>query len=204
MNDANRESIMKMLSEGTLRPEEAAKLLAKLTEDEEAAAKARAQTKANDEAKEKAEKARPATEKISIPTADGGERVVEVPSSLVPMITRMVGEAIKQHTKKVAKETVTGAKNMVLNKRDEVVDTIKTAFSGSGKKPKATDAPQIAHEEEAGFAARKQILQMVQNGRITAKDAGKLIQELDALQAYEKGQAAPVEPNAQSGSKKKR
>ena len=57
MNDANRESIMKMVSEGTLRPEEAAKLLARLTEDEEAAAKSRAQTKASDEAKEKAEKA---------------------------------------------------------------------------------------------------------------------------------------------------
>jgi hypothetical protein len=204
MNDANRESIMKMLSEGTLRPEEAAKLLAKLTEDEEAATKARAQTKANDEAREKAEKVRPATEKISIPTADGGERVVEVPSSLVPMITRMVGEAIKQHTKKVAKETVTGARNMVLNKRDEVVDTLKTAFKGGGKKSKTDVAPQITREEEPQFAARRQILQMVQNGRITARDASKLIQELDALKAYEKGQAAPVEPTAQPGNKKKR
>ncbi len=94
MNDANRESIMKMVGDGTLRPEEAAKLLAKLSDEEEAAkAQANAKTKIEAE-KEKTEKAKPAMEKITMPNADGTERTIEVPSSLVPMIGKMVGEAL--------------------------------------------------------------------------------------------------------------
>lgn len=210
MNDANRDSIMKMVADGTLRPEEAAKLLAKLTEEEEdAKAQATAKTKveANKEKTEKAEKAKPAMEKITIPSADGSERTIEVPSSLMPMIGRMVGEAVKQHTKKVVKESVAGAKIMAQNKYDEVRDTLKTAIKG-GKKPKEDDKPEIAPVEDKRFEARRQILQMIQNGRITAGDAGRLIQELDALEAYEEKQAQPPASSApesgkQSGSKKR-
>lgn len=203
MNDANRESIMKMLAEGTLRPEDAAKLLARLTEEEQAAAKTRAQTKSEADAKERAEKAKPATEKIAIPNADGTDRVIEVPSGLVPMITRMVGEALKQHTQKVARETAIGARNMVLNKYDEVRDTIKTAMSGGGKKAKLEAKSNALPEEDKQFAARRQILQMVQNGRITAVAAGRLIQEVDALHAFEKKQGEAAEPITPPGNKRR-
>ncbi len=208
MNDANRESIMKMVAEGTLRPEEAAKLLARLTDEEQAQAKTRAHDKVVEEARISAEKAKPATEKISIPGPDGTERVVEVPSSLVPMIGKMVGEAVKQHAQKVAKETAIGARNMVLNKADEVRATIRTAMKGGSKKPKIEDKPAEPTEEDKKIAARRQILQMVQNGRITATDAGRLVRELDALQAYETGQSQPPLQNdnpgvRQKGNKKK-
>lgn len=207
MNDANRESIMKMVAEGTLRPEEAAKLLARLTDEEQAAAKTRAHDKVVEEARISAEKAKPATEKILIPGPDGTERVVEVPSSLVPMIGRMVGEAVRQHAQKVAKETAIGARNMVLNKADEVRDTIRTAMKGGNKKPKIEDKREEPTEEDKKIAARRQILQMVQNGRITATDAGRLVRELDALQAYETGQSQPPQSEnnggRQKGNKKK-
>ena len=36
------------------------------------------------------------------------------------------------------------------------------------------------------------ILQMVQNGRISAEDASRLIQQLDAHAAYQKTQETPV------------
>ena len=39
--------------------------------------------------------------------------------------------------------------------------------------------------EERRDEARRQILQMVQNGRLTAEDASGLIQQLDALHTYE-------------------
>lgn len=203
MNDANRESIMKMVGDGTLRPEEAAKLLAKLSDEEEAAkTQASAKTKAEAD-KEKTEKAKPTMEKITIPNADGSERTIEVPSSLMPMIGRMVGEAVKQHTKKVVKESVAGAKIMAQNKYDEVRDTLKTAIKGN-KKAKEDDKPEIAPTEDKRFAARKQILQMVQNGRITAADAGRLIQELDALEAYEEKQSQPPPPSNSEGGKQAR
>ena len=208
MNDANRESIMKMVAEGTLRPEEAAKLLARLTDEEQAAAKTRAHDKAAEDARINAEKAKPTTEKISIPGPDGTERVVEVPSSLVPMIGKMVGEAVRQHAQKVAKETVVGARNMVLNKADEVRDTIKTAMKGGSKKPKIEAKPVEPTQEDKKIAARRQILQLVQNGRISAIEAGRLVREVDALEAYETKQAQPPAANSdasgrQKGNKKK-
>ncbi len=206
MNDANRESIMKMVGDGTLRPEEAAQLLAKLSDEEEAAktqASAKTRAEADKEKIEKAEKTKPTMEKITIPSADGSERTIEVPSSLMPMIGRMVGEAVKQHTKKVVKESVAGAKIMAQNKYDEVKDTLKTAIKGN-KKAKEDDKPEIAPTEDKRFAARKQILQMVQNGRITATDAGRLIQELDALEAYEEKQSQPPQPpNSEGGRQAK-
>ena len=206
MNDANRESIMKMVADGTLRPEEAAKLLAKLSDEEESAkAQATAQTKLDTEKskQEKQEKVKPAMEKITIPNADGTERTIEVPSSLVPMIGKMVGEALKQHTKKVVKESVAGAKIMAQNKYDEVRDTLKTAIKGN-KKPKEDDKPEIAPMENKRFEARKQVLQLVQNGRITAVEAGRLIQEMDALEAYEEKQSQPAPlPSSEAGKQAK-
>ena len=206
MNDANRDSIMKMVADGTLRPEEAAKLLAKLTDEEEAAkaqAIVKSKTEAANENVEKTEKPKSTMEKITIPNADGSERTIEVPSSLMPMIGRMVGEAVKQHTKKVVKESVAGAKIMAQNKYDEVRDTLKTAIKG-GKKPKEDDKAETAPAEDKRFEARRQLLQMVQNGRITAGDAGRLIQELDALEAYEEKQAQPPVPLASEGGKQPR
>ncbi len=211
MNDANRESIMRMVAEGTLRPEEGARLLARLSEEEKAAsasAKAAAAEASAKQAKaEREEAAKTTTEKVAIKGADGSSKVIEVPSSLVPMVTKIIGEQIKEHTIRVARETATGAKNLVLNKFDEVRDTLKTAVQGGNKKAKVApedEKPKITPEEQKQADARRQILTMVQSGHITAVDAGKLIRELDALQAFEKKQAEPQPPETNAGGKKRK
>ena len=50
-----------------------------------------------------------------------------------------------------------------------------------------------------GSLSIERALQMVQNGRITANDASRLIQELDAVNAYEKARAAPPPPPPSKG-----
>jgi len=212
MNDANRESIFKMLAEGTLNPEEAAKLLARLSEEEQSTKAGQSNTGTSQTStkgsksdrdkrdRDRAESDKAPTEKVAITGADGKEKVIEVPSGLVPMITKIIAEQVKEQTIKVARETATGAKNLILNKFDEVRDTIKTAVSGGNKKPVVLPTPPPTPEETKRATARRQILAMVQAGTITAVDAGRLIRELDALQEFENAQSGPKDDDDDSSA----
>jgi hypothetical protein len=189
MNDTDREQrerILKMLSEGTLRPDEAAKLLAALAPAEEAAAKKPEPAKKEEkEPAQKEEKAKQQMMEVQMQRPDGSNYTVELPPSLVPMIMKMAGVAIRESARTASKEAWDGFKTMVRNKADEVKDTVKEKVARPAGKttPQAAPAP----EEDPQFEARRRILQMVQNGRITAQDASRLIQELDALRDYQKG-----------------
>ena len=83
-------------------------------------------------------------------------------------------------------ETWQGFKNIVRNKSVEVREGVKTRIAAVGS-PKQTAAPVVGPTpaEDRRDEARRQILQMVQNGRLTAEDASGLIQQLDALHTYE-------------------
>jgi hypothetical protein len=197
MNDTDREQrdrILKMLADGTLRPDEAAKLLAALSPAEDAAAKkqeaarkAAAKEKEDDKEKGKEkekEKGKPQMMEVQMQRPDGSNYTVEVPPSLVPMIMKMAGVAIRESARTASIEAWDGFKTMVRNKTDEVKTTVKERVARPAGK--TAPAPEAAPVEDPQFEARRRILQMVQNGRITAADASRLIQELDALNDYQK------------------
>jgi hypothetical protein len=192
MNDTDREQrdrILKMLADGTLRPDEAAKLLAALSpQPEPAVGKQEAKKAAKDDAKEKGkekdkDKPKPQLMEVQMQRPDGSHYTVEVPPSLVPMIMKMAGVAIRESARTASKEAWDGFKTMVKNKTEEVKTTVKDKVARPTGKTAVATPP--APEEDPQFEARRRILQMVQNGRITAADASRLIQELDALKDYQ-------------------
>lgn len=198
MNDTDREQrdrVLKMLADGTLRPDEAAKLLAALSPAEspqksEPASRDAAKEKAKEKAKEQ-EKPRPQRMEVQMQRPDGSNYTVEVPPSLMPMIMKMAGVAIRESARTASIEAWDGFKTMVRNKTDEVKSTVIDKVTRPVTK--SPDNAKAVAEEDPQFEARRQILQMVQNGRITAADASRLIQELDALRDYQKSTAGDNE-----------
>ncbi|HLK55567.1 MAG TPA: hypothetical protein VKU00_03335 [Chthonomonadaceae bacterium] len=204
MNATEKERILQMLNEGLLRPEEAARLLAALSEPAAPPPANKPEEKRAANGKEKAKEAPPEREKtreVQVQRSDGSYTTIQVPPHLAAMIWEVTKVTIADTAKTAAKETWSGFKNIVRRKTHEVTEGVKTRITGGGEK-KIADAPPPppTPSEEAAFEARRQILQMVQNGRITAEDAGRLIQELDAVKAYEKSRTTPppAAPSAKS------
>lgn len=172
MNETEKERILRMLSEGNLRPAEAATLLAALADEPETDRRA---GKSGQE--ESGERPKQAVE-VTMQRPDGSTYRIELPPNLVPMLWKMARVAIKESARNATREAWDGFKIMVRNKADDVRSNVQTRFTG--ERPPAIAAP----EEDERFEARRSILQMVQNGRITASEASRLIQELDALKSY--------------------
>ena len=111
---------------------------------------------------------------------DGTHYVVQVPPNLGRMLWEMSKVAIKESARNTTREAWSGLKHMVRNKTQEVKVNVQTRLAGGKSEPEAL---ALSPEQEQQAAARRRILQMVQNGRITAADASHLIQQLDAMQS---------------------
>lgn len=185
MNEIEKDRILQLVAEGIIKPAEGASLLAALSEP----------PPVPPVAVQKAAGVRPGSGPAPKPTVmevdmkrpDGSHHKIEVPSNLFPMFWAIASESIKESTKVAAQETWQGFKNIVRNKTSEVKDGVKTRIASVGSPRKAAEPVVIGATpaEERRDEARRQILQMVQNGRLTADDAGGLIQQLDALHTYE-------------------
>ena len=181
MNETEKDRILSMVAEGVIRPAEAAQLLAALAEETPAAKPKTAEP----EAKRVPDKA--PTMEVQMQRADGSTYTIEVPTTMVPMFMSLAGAAIKESARAAVKEAWTGAREGAKNKFAEAQKAVKAKVSGAAAKPTSQTAPTTVSEEQIqAQEARKRILQMVQNGRVSAEDAGKLIQQLDALQEYKK------------------
>lgn len=183
MNEIEKDRILQLVAQGIIKPAEGASLLAALSEPPPPAPVAPKAAGAKPAA---APASKPTVMEVDMKRPDGSHHKIEVPSNLFPMFWAIASESIKESTKVAAQETWQGFKNIVRNKTTEVKDGVKTRIAAVGS-PKPTAAPVIGPTaaEERRDAARRQILQMVQNGRLTAEDAGGLIQQLDALHTYE-------------------
>ena len=186
MNETEKDRILSMVAEGIIRPAEAAQLLAALAEETNAA-------KPKDKAKETEPEKKRGPDKaptmpVQIQRADGSTYTIEVPTSMVPMFMSIAGAAIKESARAAAKEAWTNVKDGAKNKFSEARQAVKAKVSGAGSKTPEPAAPVLSDEQVQSHEARARILQMVQNGRVSAEDAGKLIQQLDALQEYQKRQ----------------
>ncbi len=173
-----KERILKMLDDGLISPAEAAKLLAALQEHN--AAKNQVKVEVVTEPA-KSDKPGPMTQ-IQMQRPDGTFYTIEVPQGLVPMIAKMTGVAIKESVRSAATDAWDGLKIMVKNKTTEVKTNVSNKVRGVGKEDKDKAKTETASSADTTHQeARRRIIQMVQNGRIGADDAARLIQQLDAM-----------------------
>lgn len=188
MNETEKERILKMVAEGELRPGEATQLLAALSDNAEPAKKAEESKKE----KPKEEVKPPANLiEVQMQRPDGSTYTVQVPPNLFPMFWQITKVAVRESVRTAARDTWDGLKVMVSNKGAEIRQNVKAKMSGS-----KTEEKSALPEHNTQFEARRQILMMVQNGRITATDASRLIEELDALHEYEKTHPAAAASSA--------
>ena len=190
MNEPEKERILQMLHDGLLRPEEAARLLAALSD---AGPPSTAQIAKSPPAR-KAKEATPDEKlvEVQIKRGDGSYSSVHVPPGLVPTLWEMAKVAIADSARTAASETWSGFKNIVRRNTRAVTQGVKTRITGGGKRSGEGAPPGPTPHHEAQLEHRRQILQMVQNGRITADAAGRLIQELDAVNAYEAARSTAI------------
>ncbi len=190
---SEQDSILKMVSEGILRPEEAAKLIAALNappaqEPASTAKPAEAKPVAEPpkaETKEE-EKKRPATMEVQMQRPDGTYYTVHVPTGLIPAVLKIAGVSIKESLKQNSQEAWDGFKTMVKRRATEVKDNVKDKVTGKGKaeeEPIVTTTP-TPPQNEPTFRKdlsheRQVILRMVQNGRLSAEEASRLIAAMD-------------------------
>ncbi len=191
MNEPEKDRILEMVSAGILRPDEAVGLLAALTDETKPTIvkKAEPEKKAEATSQKKANSKEPLME-VQMQRADGSSYTVQVPPNLVPLFWNIAKVAVKESARTAAQETWSGFKHIVKRKSQEVGSSVKnkvTSITSGSKKVNIVEEP----EDEGGidkFEARRQLLQMVVNGRISASDAGRLIEQLDALDVYVKAQ----------------
>src|SRR5438045_2909305 len=128
MNETEKERILRMVSEGTLRPAEASHLLAALAE--EPAPPDPKKKGENGAAKEEEKPKQPLIE-VQMQRPDGSNYTVQVPPNLFPMFWQIAKVAIKESARTAANETWSGFKTMVHNKTEEVKANVKAKVSGS-------------------------------------------------------------------------
>jgi polyhydroxyalkanoate synthesis regulator phasin len=189
MNETEKDRILRMVSEGILQPGEAAQLLAAVAAEEKPKPEP---AKSEEKAKDREKQEKQPTTAIQMQRPDGTNYTIEVPPHFMPMLVRMVGVAVRESARTAAQEAWSGLKTVVRDKATEVTTTVRDKVTGGGaakKEPPALPpAPAVIQEQEA----RGRILQMVQNGRLSADEASRLIQQLDALKAYAQTDATPA------------
>ncbi len=169
-----KERILKMVDDGLISPAEAAKLLHALQEHN--AAKSVKVEVVTEETKP--DKPAPMAQ-VQMQRPDGTYYTIEVPPGLIPSMAKMAGVAIKETVRTAAADAWDGFKIMVKNKTTEVKTNVSNKVRGidpEKEQKTAAVASTTTHQE-----ARRRIIQMVQNGRIGADDAARLIQQLDAM-----------------------
>ncbi len=177
MNETERDRILRMVAEGTLRPHEAAHLLAALADEPSAPEKK----------KEKSGKPASPLMEVQMERPDGSHYTLKVPPSLVPMLWEITKATVRESARSAARDTWDGLKTVVKRKGSEMSTNVRDRFNSSkGTLKSESKLPAISPAEQQEAAARRQLLEMVQDGRITAADAGRLIQQLDAHSAYQK------------------
>ncbi len=191
MNEPEKERILAMVSEGLIRPDEAAGLLAVLSDEPRSVTVVAASDKKSREQEKPTPKVadkQPLME-VQMQRADGSSYTIQVPPNLVPLFWNIAKVAVKESARTAAQETWSGFKHIVKKKTREVGANVKDRVSSIGSRPAAAPLQALEDDGIDRQEARRQILQMIQNGRLTAVDAARLIEQLDALDLYVKARA---------------
>ena len=180
MNDSEQQRILQMVADGTISSEEARSLLAAISQKTKDSASPPLEN-SKSAATEPKQKEKPV--EVQMQRADGTTYTVQLPPNLIPMFWEVAKVAIKESARNAAQETVAGLKVIAKNKSSEFKAAVKNRMSGTdvGLSPSTQSMPVPRQGE-----ARRQVLQMVANGRITAADASRLIEQLEAVEARRK------------------
>jgi|GEM_PF-1899336 hypothetical protein len=199
MNEPEKERILELISQGIIRPEEATPLLAALSEEPKAAPSASptvpgvALATVASPAKSSTVHVQPEPlMEVQMQRADGSSYNIQVPPNLVPLFWNIAKVAIRESARTAAQETWSGFKHIVRRKTHEVGTSVKNSVTSFGARPDkpANNLAAGGHthpqetrsvDDETRLEARRQLLQMVQNGRITATDAARLMQQIEAI-----------------------
>ncbi len=188
---SEQDRILQMVADGILRPEEAAKLIAALNPlpaPEAPAKPAEAKPKEEPTKPDAAttSKEKPATMEVQMQRPDGSYYTIQVPSGLIPAVLKIAGASIKESIKQNSKEAWDGFKIMTKRKAHEVKENIADKVTGRNKAEPEAPAPPTPPTPPSPprpyvdrTIERQLILQMVQNGRINAEEASRLIAAMD-------------------------
>jgi polyhydroxyalkanoate synthesis regulator phasin len=190
---SEQDRILQLVADGIIRPEEAAKLIAALNPPAASEPPAKsAEAKPKEEATKPDttatnSKEKPATMEVQMQRPDGSYYTIQVPSGLIPAVLKIAGASIKESIKQNSREAWDGFKIMTKRKAHEVKENITDKVTGRNKaepEPPAsptTPAPPSPPRPYVDRTVERQlILQMVQNGRINAEEASRLIEAMDA------------------------
>ncbi len=175
-----RQAILQMVADGSIRPDEAARLLSAISEVNEAqGGAASSTTSGHASTSDKAEPERKSAPVVDIVRPDGSHYAMQVPDSLAPAIVKIVGVYMKESARTASRETLQGFKALLANKTDELKAAVKGKMGGSGIENSAASAAEAVEAKRR--AARRRILDMIQNGRLTADWAERLLDEVDLM-----------------------
>ena len=176
MNETERDRILAMVAEGTLRPHEAAHLLAALAEEPATSGKTRSGS---------AKSADPLME-VQMERPDGSHYTVKVPPSLVPMLWEITKATVRESARSAARDTWDGMKTVVRKGTKQVAGSVLNRIRRPGSIGGPPTTPLLTAGEQQSVVARRQILAMVQDGRISPAEALRLIRQIDAHTLYQK------------------
>ncbi len=177
--ETERERIIRMISEGTLRPEEAAPLLAALASGDRPMPETVSEgpQKTGDKQEANGETSKTVMREVQFQRPDGTSYSVSVPPNLISAVIKIAAVELREASKVAAQDAWAGFKTMTKNKVAETRTNLKTKMSG-GKKEADSPAAPVDPAKERKSEARRQVVQMVQNGRISPEEAAKLLEQI--------------------------
>ncbi len=176
-SSTEQQAILQMVANGSIRADEAARLLSAISDLNESQSAGTRQATSTSAAAVKPEAERKPAPVVDIVRPDGSHYAMQVPDSLAPAILKIVGVYMKESARTASQETFQGLKVMVANKTDEIKAAVKGRMAPGQAHSSA--APAVDTVQENRKAARRRILEMIQNGRLTADWAERLLDEVD-------------------------
>src|SRR5579884_285285 len=123
MHEAEKDRILGMVADGTLRPDDATRLLAALAELDSAP-----KTKAN--GKPEPAKSEPPTVEFKLQRPDGTHTTVQVPANLFPMLIQVLKVTAKESLRSAGQDLVDGTRIILRKKAKQMRDRAGSIMNG--------------------------------------------------------------------------
>ncbi len=175
--ETEQQTILQMVADGSIRADEATRLLSAISDSGVKPKGAASPMGAHTAAPAKQEPERKTSQTVDIVRPDGSHYAMEVPASLAPAVMKLVGVYMKESARTASQETWQGLKVMAANKADEIRAAVKGRVSGGNAHAQVASAADTLESNRR--AARRRVLDMIQNGRLNAESADRLIDQID-------------------------
>ncbi len=189
--ESEQDRILNLLTEGALKPDEAAKLLSALSHKYSPPAKTSQEQSVSAKPDGASEASRPKSQKVELQRPDGTTYTVEVPPGLMPAVAKVVGSYVKESAKTATMEAWGGLKAVVRRQTEQMKSSVKSRVGGDRTQIEA-EKPAPSLEEIQRVEERLRLLTLVHEGRISPEEANRLFSQLDMLHSRT---ASPTPPH---------